>query len=283
MELVTGYAGKAHITAVQNGAMNAGLVGSGSYVFNTGEKLSASVITNNLIRIHDGDMIANGRHITIEKGTYEEVEIANGLQGVKRNDLICARYEKNADSGIESASLVVIQGTSTEGTPNDPEYNDNNILEGTLISDFPLYRITLDGLNVGEPEQLFTVIKGINEIQDDVDALENSVDELNSNLTNNTTDINTLKSKWLKSGIINKSNVDVVLQNNCFYIVTLAPSSSVCLLYLVWVYGSNIGYKLLSGTENTTSGSRLQIVSVGTTLGIYAQNTVAVYSVFQLK
>ncbi len=192
MELVTGYAGKAHITAIQNGAMNAGLVGSGSYVFNTGEKLSASVITNNLIRIHDGDMIANGRHITIAKGTYEEVEIANGLQGVKRNDLICARYEKNADSGIESASLVVIQGTSTEGTPDDPEYNDNNILDGTLISDFPLYRITLDGLNVGEPEQLFTVVKGINEIQDDVDALENSVDELNSNLGN---------IKKLKAGI----------------------------------------------------------------------------------
>lgn len=175
MELVTGYAGKAHITAVQNGAMNAGLVGSGSYVFNTGEKLSASVITNNLIRIHDGDMIANGRHITIEKGTYEEVEIANGLQGVKRNDLICARYEKNADSGIESASLVVIQGTSTEGTPDDPEYNDNNILDGTLISDFPLYRITLDGLNVGEPEQLFTVVKGINDMQGDIDTLNSNL------------------------------------------------------------------------------------------------------------
>lgn len=189
MELVTGYAGKAHITAVQNGAFNAGIVGSGSYVFNEGEKLSASVITNNLIRIMDGDLIANGRHITIPKGTYEEVEIANGLQGVKRNDLICARYEKNADSGIESASLVVIQGTSTQGTPDDPEYNDNNILDGTLISDFPLYRITLDGLNVGEPVKLFTVIKNINEIQGDINALNSNLDTKIKGLSNSYTSL----------------------------------------------------------------------------------------------
>lgn len=177
MELVTGFAGKPHIKPAQDGAFHAGIVGSGSYVFNTGEKLSAIVITNNLIRIMDGDLIANGRHITIAKGNYEEVEIANGLQGVKRNDLICARYEKNADSGIESAYLVVIQGTSTQGTPEDPEYNDNSILDGTLISDFPLYRIKLDGLNVGEPEKLFTVIKNINDIQGDINALNSNLDK----------------------------------------------------------------------------------------------------------
>lgn len=208
MELVTGYAGKAHITAVQNGALNAGIVGSGSYVFNTGEKLSASVVTNNLIRIMDGDLIANGRHITIAKGTYEEVEIANGLQGVKRNDLICARYEKNADSGIESASLVVIQGTSTQGTPVDPEYNDNSILDGTLISDFPLYRITLDGLNVGEPKKLFTVIKNINDIQGDINALNSNLNTkisgLRTSYTKRLQNIENSDSEWTvpKNGVL---------------------------------------------------------------------------------
>lgn len=185
MELVTGFAGKAHITSAQTGTFNAGVVGGGSYVMPTGEKLTATIITNNLIRVLDGDIVMNGRHITIPKGTYEELEIANGLQGMKRNDLIVARYEKDANTGIETASLVVIQGTSTDETASDPEYNDNDIAEGTLISDMPLYRITLDGLAVGEPEPLFTVAKSMEELKNCISVLENTTDELNNKLDNN--------------------------------------------------------------------------------------------------
>ena len=161
MEIVTAYKGQPHITAVQNGSFNASVFGSGSYVATTGNQLAATMITNNLCRILCGDIIHQGRHITIESGTYEEVEIANGLQGLKRNDLIVCRYSKNANTGVESVSLVVIQGTSTQGTPSDPEYTQGNILEGDIVSDMPLYRIQLDGITVAEPVKLFTVAKDL--------------------------------------------------------------------------------------------------------------------------
>lgn len=162
MEIVTGYKAQPHITSAQNGALNASVFGSGSYVATTGNQLAATMITSNICRILCGDIIHQGRHITIENGTYEEVEIANGLQSLKRNDLIVCRYSKNANTGIESVSLVVIQGTSTQGTPSDPAYMQGDILEGDIVSDMPLYRIQLDGITVSEPVKLFTVVKDLN-------------------------------------------------------------------------------------------------------------------------
>lgn len=186
MNIVTGYKGAAHITAAQTGAFNAGIVGAGSYVMPTGQRLEATVITNNLVRINDGDIVMMGRHITIANGTYDEVQIANGLQGVKRNDLIVARYTKDANTGIEGASLVVIQGTSTEGTPEDPEYNDNNILDGAIVSDMPLYRLRLDGLNVGEPEKLFQVASSMQEMQNEIGELNSTLADFDAlNIVNN--------------------------------------------------------------------------------------------------
>lgn len=155
MEIVTGCRGQAHITAAQAGAFNAGILGTGAYVLENGEQLAATVITNNLIRISDGDIVMQGRHVTIDKGTYEEVQIANGLSGMNRNDLIVVRYSKESTTGIEDAKLVVIQGVSTEGIAQDPEYIQGSILSGDLVTDMPLYRIKLNGLTIEMPEQLF--------------------------------------------------------------------------------------------------------------------------------
>lgn len=176
MDIVTGYRGEPHITANQTGTFNAGIVGTANYVMPTGEQLAASIISNNLIRILDGDIVMQGRHITIAKGTYEEVEISNGLQGMKRNDLICVRYTKDINTNIENAEIVVVQGVSTENNPSDPTYNTDSILSGAIISDMPLYRIKLDGLVVGEPEKLFKVTKNIEDIM-------GIINELNTNIT----------------------------------------------------------------------------------------------------
>lgn len=186
MEIVTGYRGQAHITAAQTGAFNAGMFGQGEYVMENGEQLSAAIITNNLIRISDGDIVMQGRHITIAKGAYEEVQIANGLAGMNRNDLIVVRYSKDSTTGIEDARLLVIQGVSTEGAAQDPEYQQGDILAGDLEADMPLYRIRLSGLNVEEPECLFekqdslhSITKALLDIIHPVGAIYMSVNPTN--------------------------------------------------------------------------------------------------------
>lgn len=156
LHLVTGHSGKAHITAADQGALNACLFGVKDYVLNSGENFAASVITNNQIRIADGELLMQGRHIRLAKGTYEDLTIENGSQGVNRNDLIVVRYSKNADSGIEEATLSVIKGTEATGTATDPECITGDILSGDCtLHEMPLYRIPLTGLTVGTPVPLF--------------------------------------------------------------------------------------------------------------------------------
>lgn len=156
LHLVTGHAGYEHITPADHGAFHNALLLSGNCVLNSGNKFSATVVTSNSIKISDGELIMQGRHVRLKPGEYEEVTIENGTQDSKRNDLIVARYVKNGTTGIETVSFVTIKGTPGV-TATDPAYIEGNILNGVLTADFPLYRVPLDGLNVGKLVPLFEV------------------------------------------------------------------------------------------------------------------------------
>lgn len=169
MHLVTGYAGAGHVAAADQGSLHVALFGSGNAVLNRGSQFAASVVSNNQIRIADGDLLLQGRHVRLNENTYVDVTIENGEQGYYRNDLIVARYTKDSGTGVEEVNLVVIKGTATTGTAADPEYtNADLIVDHALTTDFPLWRVPLDGLNVGTPVCLFDTIAGITEhINDD--------------------------------------------------------------------------------------------------------------------
>lgn len=156
MNLVTGYTGQAHVTAADDGALNAALVGSGQYVLPTGNMLAASVVTNNSVRVMDGDALMQGRHIRIEPGTYVDLTIENGAVGYYRNDLIVIRYAKESSTGVETANLTVIKGTPNTEQATDPSYTSGDILnDGAIANDMPLYRVVLEGLSVKEIVPLY--------------------------------------------------------------------------------------------------------------------------------
>ena len=95
MEIITGYKGKPHVTSDQDRDVNIGIMGEGSYVLQTGMRLAAEVSSNNEIKIRDGVLMHQGCTASIKKNTYDSLTIINGSQGMKRIDLIVARYEKN--------------------------------------------------------------------------------------------------------------------------------------------------------------------------------------------
>lgn len=158
VHLVTGRSGSAHVTAADHGSLNAAIFGDGLYVLDRGGKLAATVISSNLVRIADGDLLMQGRHVRLNEGNSADITIENGSQGNNRNDLIVCRYTKNITLGTEECNLIAIKGTETAGTAADPEYSSGSILDGDEQVDFPLYRIPISGLSVGSPVQLFTVI-----------------------------------------------------------------------------------------------------------------------------
>lgn len=174
IHLVTGYAGKEHITSADQGSFNAGIIGKNKYILSTGNQFAAEIVSNNLVKIKDGDLVNQGRHIRIEANDYEECTIENGTQSQYRNDLIVARYSKNADTGIESMDVVVIKGTaSASSSPADPTYTSGDILNGALTDDFPLYRVRLNGLSITAVEPLFgDPVKSLSELNTDMGTFQ---------------------------------------------------------------------------------------------------------------
>lgn len=163
VELITGHAGSAHISAADDGWYNVGVVGSGKYVLDTGTQFACNVQSANLVTIGIGDALFEGRHVRVS--ATENVALDNGAQGVNRNDIICIKYEYNSSTSVESASIVVLKGTAVSGTPSDPTIPSGSILEGATTAYMPLWRIPISGITVGTPEKLCgEVLSPIDEI-----------------------------------------------------------------------------------------------------------------------
>lgn len=169
MNLVTGYIGANHVTAGDAGSFNASIFGTGECILSRGNKFAATLVTNNQLRISDGDLVMQGRHVRIAENSYVDLTIENGATGYFRNDLVVARYTKNASSGVEAVNLVVIKGTADTKTASDPAYTSGDIFNGAELNDMPLYRVRLDGLNVAGVELLATVTNNLKDVSHKVD------------------------------------------------------------------------------------------------------------------
>lgn len=184
IEIVTGYQGKNHVTANDIGGFQQGVVGVEDYVLGVGEKAKATLISNNTIRISDGELVMQGVHWRIKPGTYENVTINNGSQGMKRKDAIIARYRKESGMGIESIELAVLQGNPTYSTPTAPTPTTGNIRSGALKHEMILYVVELNGLNVVGVEPAFQVLMSMYEINKYLSDISDCVVESGGNIVN---------------------------------------------------------------------------------------------------
>lgn len=164
MDIITGYVGSPHVTAEQDRDINIGIFGAESYVLRTGSQLKAEVSSNNEIKIRDGVIMHQGCAASIKKNTYDSLAIVNGSQGMKRIDLVVARYSRNQSTKVESLTLKVIQGTPVTGTPSAPGYTTGDIQAGDLVADMPLYQVVINGLNITAVKQVFNMVDTVAEL-----------------------------------------------------------------------------------------------------------------------
>lgn len=162
MKIITGATGEAHVTSNDDGEFNQGIWGDGVAILTNGNKLSATIVDNNTVRIADGDLVFQGRHALVEPNTYEDMTITTGSAGQNRKDLICVQYKLT--SGVESMSLVVKKGTATSGTAQDPSYTQGVIRTGAVLAEYPLYRVNISGINITSIDALADVIPYIIDI-----------------------------------------------------------------------------------------------------------------------
>ena len=150
MELVTGFAGQAHVDPIDMAHVNAVAFGHDAYLLDTQNKLKPTLETASKLVVDTGDLMIQGHHFTVVQS--EEIALQSGISGQKRNALVCARYNKASGTGIETASWVVKYGTSTTGTPTDPDVTTGNILDGVdSVHEEPIFRIEYDGITPGDP------------------------------------------------------------------------------------------------------------------------------------
>lgn len=260
MEIITGYTGKPHVTAEQDRDVNEGIFDTGSFVLKTGSQLAAELVSNNEIKIRDGVLVIQGCTAAIKKNTYDPVTIANGSQGMKRIDLIVARYNKNEETKIEEVTLKVIQGTPNASTAAVPTYKTGDIQSGDLVADMPLYKVTLDGLNVTSVDKMFTVIP--------------TLPELSSNLAKTNTVLENRKPIFIDSTAQGTANLDTnsFLKSGVTYAFIVIVSSNIssesykqeiaCALNNVNMGNNGNYYKLVSTfTGKCSKGDKLHITS----------------------
>lgn len=242
MKIVTGYQGKAHITSNDDQGRNQGIFGTDSYVTSVGQQFAATLVNANELDIADGEGVMQGVHFRIEPGEVDAAKLQNGTSGMKRIDLVVARYTKDSSTGIENVALVVIKGTESSSTPAVPAYNSGEILKGKNTVDFPLYKVTYNGINVSSVDRMFTKLQTMAELQ-------TAVNKLN-------TDLNGI-------GIIYKNYGQrlVVKGQNTFELPANVPYANICsvIVELGW-------YMLPSPALNPTNGEIDNSYAISVTL-----------------
>lgn len=149
MQIVTGKTGTPHITSVQDRALNQGLAGQGVYILSTGQNLEPEIYSANEIHIKDGALLAQGCLAVVEHGSYDTITIANGTQGMKRKDVIAARYSYNAEKQTEAMEWVVLQGTPAAANPVQPTVSNTGDLQAyDSTVDMPVFVVSLDGVSI---------------------------------------------------------------------------------------------------------------------------------------
>lgn len=154
IELVDGKAGVAHISSEDKAIIHQAKFSKSDVVFDWGDAFKCSMSSSNMATIGTGCASIQGLdwHIT----SAESVTISNGSQGMKRNDIICAHYNRNPKTGNELVELVVLKGSPDATSAADPTIPSGKILFGAVDAYMPLWRIPLDGITVGTPVRLFT-------------------------------------------------------------------------------------------------------------------------------
>lgn len=153
-EIVDGMTGQKHISSDDLAALNTATVGKADCVLHYGDDFKLTMASANSATLGTGVGMVGGKRFWNQAAT--SLTIQSGTQGQKRHDLVVARYTKTS-AGIESITPLVIKGTPTTGAAADP---------ATTANDLKLWRVPIDGLNVGTPIKLFRPLPGISDLAD---------------------------------------------------------------------------------------------------------------------
>lgn len=267
MKIVSGRTGSPHVTSQQFRQMLEGIIGQGSYIITSGENLKPELSSNNLLKIRSGMMAHHGCISCVDIGTYDEVALTNGSQGMKRIDFIVNRYNRNAETEVENCSWKVIQGKPVANNPAVPAYTSGNLQNGDLVDECPVFEVHYDGINVTEVKSLLSVTDGLS-------GLSRKLTNTNTNLAKANTVLENRKPIFIDSTSTGSVTFDTTnfLKSGITYAFVVAVNSNLnsgtyaqeitCKLNDV-IIGKNGNYYTLTSifSGKCSKGDRIHITS----------------------
>ena len=267
MKIVSGRTGLPHVTSQQFRQMLEGIIGQGSYIITSGENLKPELSSNNLLKIRSGMMAHHGCISCVDIGTYDEVTLTNGSQGMKRIDLIVNRYTRNAETEVENCSWKVIQGKPVASNPAVPVYTSGNLQNGDTVDECPVFEVHFDGINVTEVKSLLSVTDGLS-------GLSRKLTNTNTNLAKANTVLENRKPIFIDSTSTGSVTFDTTnfLKSGITYAFVVAVNSNLnsgtyaqeitCKLNDV-IIGKNGNYYTLTSifSGKCSKGDRIHITS----------------------
>lgn len=160
---------EAHIFAEDDAAIFQSIFGEDG-VFAIGDRMKATVINNNQVRVGNGILCVGGHIGRTVYGDYSDMTIENGEISKNRNDIITAVFSTTGEKGIDKFKIEVKKGTPGV-VAEDPELTKENLYEGGKLREFPLWRVKLEGINIIEVEQMFKIIPKIADLEKMIESL----------------------------------------------------------------------------------------------------------------
>lgn len=165
--LITGKGGAPHITSGDMGAMQAGIIGNGSYLLQGSDGTFPTVTMQdaNHALIPVLNLVVEGRYARVTEA--ETATIESGVSGRNRNDLVCLKYTRNGQN-IETAAIAVLKGTPNTGTAADPTVPSGSIHSASGTVWIPIARIPISGITPGTPVMLIKQLPPMSKLWDSV-------------------------------------------------------------------------------------------------------------------
>ena len=160
---------EAHILAEDDAAIYQSIFGEDG-VFTIGDRMKATVINNNQVRVSNGVICVGGHIARTVYGDYSDMTIENGEISKNRNDIITAVFSTTGEKGIDKFKIEVKKGTPGV-VAEDPELTKENLYEGGKLRELPLWRVKLEGINIIGVEQMFKIIHKIPDLEEMIESL----------------------------------------------------------------------------------------------------------------
>lgn len=165
----------AHILAEDDAAIFQSMFGEDG-VLEIGQRMKATVISNNKVRVADGVVCIGGHIARTVYGDYTDLTIENGESGKNRNDLIIGTFSTTGAGGIDTMQLTVKKGAAGTAA-TDPALTQGNLYTGSKLREVPLWRVKIEGLSITKVEQLFEIVPSIPTLKKELESLNGKIEK----------------------------------------------------------------------------------------------------------